>query len=348
MAKAKKLASGRWRVLAYVGKEITKSGYKSFTADTKKEAEYLAAEYVLNAKRKAKIADITLGEAMDKYTESKSNILSPRTIREYRRLRKAEFQDIINKRLCDITQEDIQREVNQAALAKSAKTVNNAHCFLSAVFSMYAPGFHLRTSLPKRKPVDLYTPNDEDIRCLLSGLSSDEDLLIAVLLAAFGPMRRGEICALDSSDISGNTVRICKNMVLGLDNSWVIKAPKSQAGYRIIDLPSPVIERIQGRVGRIVPLTPNQITDRFYNAVRKYCKYPFRFHDLRHYSASMLHALGIPDKYIMARGGWSTPAVLQNVYQHTLSDQAQTFSDAANNHFSKIIQHEIQHDSNQT
>ena len=48
---------------------------------------------------------------------------------------------------------------------------------------------------------------------------------------------------------------------------------------------------------------------------------PYCFHALRHYSASYLHAQGIPDAYIMARGGWATPAVMQKVYRHALKDK---------------------------
>ena len=51
MAKAKKLPSGNWRVNQYIGKNKDgKRQYKSFTASSKKEAEYLAAEYVLKNK----------------------------------------------------------------------------------------------------------------------------------------------------------------------------------------------------------------------------------------------------------------------------------------------------------
>ena len=48
MAKAKKLPSGSWRVLLYVGTdENGKKKRKSITADTKKEAELLAAQYLV-------------------------------------------------------------------------------------------------------------------------------------------------------------------------------------------------------------------------------------------------------------------------------------------------------------
>ena len=46
MAKAKKLPSGQWRVLAYAGKDPgSKRRYKSFTAGTKRKAELAAMEW---------------------------------------------------------------------------------------------------------------------------------------------------------------------------------------------------------------------------------------------------------------------------------------------------------------
>ena len=108
------------------------------------------------------------------------------------------------------------------------------------------------------------------------------ELEIPVLLAAFGPMRRGEICALEQSDINGNIIHVSKNMVRTIDNQWIIKAPKSFAGDRYIDFPDDVIERLPKHPGRIVDLNPGQLTDKFEKCLRK-CNLPhFRFHDLRH------------------------------------------------------------------
>jgi integrase len=58
-------------------------------------------------------------------------------------------------------------------------------------------------NLPAKKKPDLYTTPDEDIKKLLNHIEGKE-LETAVLLAAFGPLRRGEICALTSDDIKGN------------------------------------------------------------------------------------------------------------------------------------------------
>ena len=87
MAKAKKLPSGSWRVLQFVGLDADgKRQYKSFTAPTKREAEFLAAEYV--AKKKRPSGRMTVGEAIDRYIESKDGVLSPTTVSGYQKIRR--------------------------------------------------------------------------------------------------------------------------------------------------------------------------------------------------------------------------------------------------------------------
>ena len=68
----------------------------------------------------------------------------------------------------------------------------------------------------------------------------------------------------------------------------------------------------------------------------------FRFHDLRHYCASVQHALGVPDAYIMQRGGWGNDRVLKEVYRHALKDKVSEMDDKANNYF-ESMQQEMQH-----
>lgn len=70
---------------------------------------------------------------------------------------------------------------------------------------------------------------------------------LPILLAAFGPMRRGEICALDTADISGNIVHVRKNMIRTPENTWIIHQPKSYAGDRYIDFPDFVSAKWKGK-----------------------------------------------------------------------------------------------------
>lgn len=73
---------------------------------------------------------------------------------------------------------------------------------------------------------------------------------------------------------------------------------------------------------RYIGINPGIIDDHF-KKCRKNSELPyFKFHSLRHYFASELHAQGIPDKYIAEIGGWENVETLQRIYQHTLKDHA--------------------------
>lgn len=348
MATAKKLASGSWRCQVYShteeimqpdGSIKKKRIYKSFTSNIpghkgKRDAEKQAADWAASKEAISK-CKLTYGEALDRYIEARSSVLSPGTIREYKRSRKADLQGLMGKMLSDITQEQIQIEINKESLTHSPKSVRNMHGLLSAVFAAYRPEFVLRTALPKKVRPTLYIPTETDIRKLM-GYVEGTEMEIPVLLAAFGPMRRGEIAALRSDHIKGDIVHVEFAMALDENNKWVQKSTKSESGDRYIQFPSFVIKKLEGIDGKITSLKPNQISDRFIDIIKRAGLPKFRFHDLRHYSASIQHALGIPDAYIMQRGGWKSDAVLKNVYRHALEDSAKKMNGIANQYFDTL------------
>lgn len=336
MATAKKLPSGNYRCRIYVGKENGKNIYKSFTAPTKKEAEFLASQYLVENKVEENNG-LTFEKALDSYIKSRKSVLAPSTIREYKRSQKKDFEPLNNKNINDITQQDIQLLVNERASKNSPKTVKNIHGLISAVFRMYRPNMALNTTLPQKKPVNLYIPTDADISKLIQYAQNDEDMLIAILLAAFGPLRRSEICGVEDTDIDKNHVlHVQRAIVLDENREWVEKITKSFADDRYIPLPDFIFDRIKGRKGKIVRLHPNNITDRFSDILKRSGLPHFRFHDLRHYCASIQHALGVPDAYIMSRGGWNSDTVLKQIYRHALDDKAKEENDKINAHFSAM------------
>lgn len=324
MAKAKKLPSGAWRVRVCIGKdENGKYIYKSVTADTKKEAEYSAAELLMDYREENSPKNRTLEDACYAYISSKDKVLSPCTIRGYITITKNRLRKLMKMRLADIKQADVQSAINEDAITHSPKSVRNAHGFISAVFALYRPDFTLHTTMPVMQPKSVYVPNNAEIAHLISCID-DSELLKAVMLAAFGSLRRSEICALTVGDIQGDAVTICKALIPDKDHVYVLKhSAKSKAGNRTVTLPHEVIEKLVPMQGtdRIVNLKPHQISNRF-DAILKENSIPhFRFHDLRHYQASILHAMGVPDKYIMERGGWKTSGTLKNIYQHTMDEK---------------------------
>lgn len=106
---------------------------------------------------------LNVGEAIDRYIESKDAVLSPTTIYGYKKLRKNTMQGIMKTPLSTLTQEKVQREVNRMAKDLSPKTIRNAHGLLSAALAEYHPTMILRTTLPQKKKYEAGIPSAEDI-----------------------------------------------------------------------------------------------------------------------------------------------------------------------------------------
>jgi len=113
----------------------------------------------------------------------------------------------------NITQDIVQKAINKESLTHAPKTVRNMHGLLTAVLNVYRPGFILNTSLPQKIPPKLYIPTDDDIKILLKHVN-DEDMMTAILLAAYGSMRRSEICALESTDIFEQIIHVQRALVM--------------------------------------------------------------------------------------------------------------------------------------
>ncbi len=69
---------------------------------------------------------------------------------------------------------------------------------------------------------------------------------------------------------------------------------------------------------------PNTIT-RYLEKLQDKLDIPrFSLHKLRHYFASKMSSLNIPEEDIMRMGGWETDYVMKGVYRHSMEDKNQT------------------------
>lgn len=344
MAKAKKLPSGNWRVKAYIGVgEDGKKKYKSFTAPTKKEAEYMAADYLMNIRYKSSADTVLFKDAMLNMIELKKPIISPSTYRQYMQYyNHSYFDSIKNTPVTALTDKQVQKLINSwVDDGLSPKTIQNLHSIFLSTIKTVDKRIVFDTKLPQKYKSDIYIPTDEEVSQLVKA-SIDTPLELPILLAAFMGLRRSEIIALkwDDIDFQNKKMTIDEATVLNIDNEPTTKKPKSVSGQRTIDIPASVLDALNRHRTddniQVVPLTGAAIYKRFKRLQKQLGMNDFRFHDLRHYNASVMLALGIPDKYAMERIGHASNAILKNVYQHTMKKKQSEFSCQLDDFFNQI------------
>ena len=285
---------------------------------TNKEAQLIIAEKISADDPSGDRRD-TFAKSAEKYLQIKSNVLSPSTIRGYNTIIRSISDRFMNTKTCDITQELIQKEINDYSASHSPKSTRNLHGFISAVLTVYKPSLRISTTLPQKRKYEAYTPSEDDIKRILNDVSGTK-YEIPFRLGCYG-MRRGEICAITAADLNENLLHIDKSKVLTDDGSWIIKPyPKTTESERTIYIDDELADLIR-KQGYAYKEHPERLSKAL-KRIQKRLKMPeFRFHDLRAYYASMAHAMGVPDAYIMANGGWSSTNILNRVYKRTFTEK---------------------------
>lgn len=347
-----KLHSGRFRKQVYVGKDKNgKRIYESFIADTEAEVQLLAAARRVELERgleKTKAPHMmTLGEVIDMYIEDRDGVLAPKTIREYKGYRRNYFQGLMQIKLKNLRESDVQREISRESKRLSPKSVHNAWALVRASISAAMPDKIFRVNLPQKGKKEMKIPTNAELIMLFEAVEGKR-IEIPVILAATCGFRRGEIAALDlNKDVNYKTRNITINKAVSNNDKseWIVKSPKAYSSYRTVDAPQWVIDKLKAaRDNDYKNMNPAHITSGF----RRICNklgLDIRFHDLRHYYASLMLSLGVPDKYAMARMGHATPNMLKTVYQHLMADKELEISRSINDYFDNL-QHAMQHEQN--
>lgn len=324
MPKAHKMKNGKWRCQVYIGDKIVngkrKQIIKSFNADTKAEAEDLASEYRRTHGR-VSAPEMTLQEATDRYIAARDKTLSPSTIRAYRSYQNGVLSDILPLKLADFDAERFQGWINTHAETHKSKTLKNASSFAIASIRAVMPSFSAKITLPPREKKRNYIPSRDEIDALCAS-ATNENTKKAILLASFCSLRRSEACALTMEDIDFEKgwIHVTKAKVETEDGSFVTKPyTKTEDSYRDVPAPQAVLDAM--RTGPIT-CSPNAVTRSFDKTVKR-AKLPhIRYHDLRHFFCSYLHAKNIPDSYIETFGGWRHGSgVMREVYRETIRQE---------------------------
>ena len=283
---------------------------------TQKEAMQAMAEELDKVQEKRN--SMTFLAAAKEYIELKRNVISPSTIRGYSTIIKQLPDSFTEQNVHDITAMDVQAIINRISKTHSPKTARNYHSFISAVLGVFYPNLKLNTTLPQKVKTEPYIPSDEDIRRILA-FSAGTQYEIPIILACYG-LRRSEICALTVEDIQGDIVKISKAKVQNENREWIVKGTKTTASTRDVIIPAETADKIRQQ-GYIYRGAPGRITAFLHSAQDKLEIPRFSIHKLRHYFASKMSALKIPEADIMKMGGWETDHIMKSVYRHSTLDR---------------------------
>lgn len=313
------LKSGSYRIRqTYKGKRY------SITIDhkpTQKEAIQLMANMLDNV---VNYNHMTFKQACNEYIKIKDNVLSPSTKRGYNGYINVFSNSFALMYVNNITQADVQKEINNYAKKHSAKSVYNIHGFISAVIKEFRPNFVLYTKLPQKQKKDEYIPTTEDITRILNIISDKYKL--GYMLAICG-LRRSELCALTPEDLETNSdiLHINKSWVQDENKNWIEKKTnKTDASTRDIILPREFAtlyrETTPDKNNHVYKMYPNSLLKELSRCQQALDIPHFRLHACRGYYASLLHEQGISDAVIMEMGGWESDYIMKKVYRHALTD----------------------------
>lgn len=318
--KATKKPNGTWLIQVMIDGKRTGKVF-----DTEKEAIAWAAAVKASGERITQNPlNIVLADAYNRYISSKEAVLSPSTVMGYNKFKRNTFQGIMQTKLKDLTQDRIQREVNRMIReGKAPKYIRNAHGLLSVILKEYRPDLQLHTMLPQKEKKEIQIPTEEEIQQIVSaakGTSSE----LSVALAVWMGLRASEISGLTWDSISGDTMTIKQARVRGDNGHLHVKSPKSYSGYRTLHIPPEIKELINQQPHTsdyIIDIAPHAIYNRFKRLCEKNGIKQYRFHDLRHYNASVMIASGMPMKYITERLGHSSDLMVRQVYGHIMQSK---------------------------
>lgn len=316
---ARKLPSGRWQSIVYIGTVDGKKKYKTVTADTKKECTMLAAQVKAD---KGQHVQLSVGDAVTQYIDAKRGVLSPATVAGYLSKQKLYItpHKIAAVRIDQLDSKTIQTWVSDISDGVSKKTVKNAYGLLAAAVRMFVPKADLSVRFPQGRRYEGYVPSTEEVLQVLECAREwDERLYRACLLSAFATLRRGEISCLTADDIHGTYIRVEKDMVKDEDGKWITKLPKTETSVRDVQLPQWVIDEMP-KTGPLVNYRPDEITKWFGRVLKKLDLPHFRFHDLRKHAVSLMATQGVSMASIKEIGGWSNMQTPQQIYIKALAD----------------------------
>lgn len=184
-------------------------------------------------------------------------------------------------------------------------------------------------------------PSLSQIEQVASALSDRYRAL--VYTAAFAGLRLGECAALtrERVDLERRTITVSEQAQQVVGEGRVIGDPKSQAGKRVVAIPTALVQILEHHLADYVapgpaalvftadkggPLLGQHFSRRFARARSAVGMDWLHFHDLRHFAGTAAAQTGATTRELMVRLGHSTPRAAL-IYQHATEERDHAIAD---------------------
>ncbi len=350
-------ANGRWQGSIQIeGKRRTVYG------KTKAEATRKLATLKDTIERYGDVPnpiDRDVNDLLDAFLESSTNTLRPRTIEHYTAVYKQHIRPAIGRvNLSRIAPYDIQRLYTALERKGYKRIPSQVHSMLHRAFRLAVlwnwvnenPCDRVIRPIHKAKRPHVWSQKQID-----SFLDATRDHWLGPLwITLLGTgCRLGEALGLRWSDINEGVVQI-ERTLQRINREWKAEAPKTEAGERSITLPSMVVRALQRQASQQAEwrlkrgpewsdtglVFTNQQGDPIHrsvvsHAMTKACRRlelpHLSPHGLRHQSASMLVARGIPLPAVSKRLGHARVSITLDIYSHVIGGEDIAAANALDN-----------------
>lgn len=333
---AKKLPSGSWFIRLRIGGQdigVTRSTERDcINAARLIKAEYLADRKAVQRHKKS----LTLGQAIDRYIQSREHILSPSTIRGYQAIRRTRF---LNYMTADIQKIDYQKMCNAESRLCAPKTLVNAWRFVASAlrYADFAPPAMSLPQMPKNeKP---FLSPDQIITFM--DVIHDKWFEIPALLALHS-LRLSEIMGLrwENVDLKNGIITVRGAAVKDANGNLVLKPEnKNRSSARTVPIMIAALKEALEREKQDSKMVVTCHPDSLRRAINRVCadhELPqVGVHGLRHSFASLAYHLQIPELIAMEIGGWSDIATMRKIYTHIAQSDINRYSTKMQEFFAK-------------
>lgn len=277
--------------------------------------------------------------------------LSPTTVEGYKKSISTYADKYIgNALMLKILPIHIQTMINEFAKTHSEKTCQNMLGDIGGVFRYAILNKVLKTNpcVGVKIPHDIeqyqyYIYNEDEYNAMLNVVTGSIEE-IPPLLAGMCGLRVSEIMGLTWNDIDFDThVIYVRRANVHVKSEVITKNTKTRTSYREMVAPAYVIERLSlyKNVGFIYSKNDGtaenggNYSKRFSRMLKNAGLPHTRFHDLRHFNATMMLKKGVTDKEASARMGHSDINMTKK-YQHILSNMKDNSADILNTIVKKL------------